>query len=1712
MAEPSLKGKLPGETYRPSRLRHEVQVESDGGEDVSEAGAVQAPDSQIMILETQLHHHHDNEANPCDPLSPSSAETLDRYGVKKSTEIAQAIKFPAKLFSKDAAFGGGSTVSLSVPSFSFGRPENANKKTPTKVDTPSAKPATECTTSVHLIEPAFNPVTCPPSSPLPTVADEPPELPSDAGDGPFVNNCARSPSGVLAAGTIIDENKTCKQRPDGSPDLPPSTQSAKSGSSTLTQVQTVQKQKRTNKGGTHKYRGLPWPPRPKPVVVEDSTPSPAHNDGLEERSRKLMASLPIGSEVHTSLDHGTTLESHEDGDRLDSKQIDQSFQNDSTPVSLPNTHEIGNVSSGGLRASRVVSNAVADDSITIATQPTLDYDRPSSAHARKQNRPRTLPVSQQNHAQNADAWQRHHVISYEDRVDDLDNAQTGDLRYTLPEPCSTPFTHADTQAKHLLPLEKSVLHTVADSNHYYRVGKAQRKQRTLDGSKHATSTTIPLHGGTFARDDFDQTLEGLREAHHAEKSRREHEVTTQNKHFEEVKALLQDQVRLYSVMAVEWKAKHDALHESTTQLRAKAKTNQKYVAGLQADHEKMQKSTIAFQDECREILQLRVAEMEREKAALQSELEITLQSLEKGQQTMKATIEQLYVHIITSESKRKHLADSLVKQVSMYEEEKTRRRELETNIFSSLQSVELQLSDHSNQLVRKLDNLQSSVDVVASDLTHDTGVEECLTVLQKLQQKPFDSGENLERMEQKLNSVHGDLGSKLDSLEKAVQMNTNPKRDVQDFIRQELQDLRNEILKFEGLAAETREVQASKTAADGELKAERRRADELSQQLGHARRVEDELKSRQAALESQLAEAAKSACKHSIESAAPELEILREKILVLESECRTAKTSVERTQQNIQKRDRKIEDYEVSVMMLKHECELLREEVKQERAKQKVRMRLPFCFRFSSTVTDYAVKPNMDSLRGEIQKTLQEDFARKESDYRNEAHRLVRERDDMKTLVDQHSDKINAAKMRCEQARKDGEDIKAELEAAHKAKTDLQAKYEALQSTIRDQPTREIADLEQELKQKSEELSAKFKEYCALETELAQSQSQQRDLRVELEGLQSEALRHSSLLDSMREEAGTALQKERVSSQATIQSAQNRTIVLEKEKEDLLAKLEQARLTEEVLRNSRGAVMTEKHSMQLQINELGTEKQELMSKMRGVDDEIALLRQQKQHLDSAFKDIEARLQRETAEHTKKLDFDRQKYEAVILGLQEEMKKLNQGAADAGGSRSRPLHSSAQEHLFSIGSHEISTGKGRKKANRGNNSVLNVFGMPGTLVQNTEQNPTNDGNAPTRRYSNNLFDEHAYESDFFEQLLDDQGLSVVDAAAENVDETQDIFSGILPFEEQFPHCEVLPETQNRMKSLDDSSSLSECLRSDEISHLGGESQPLHRASHVTTPIPHVHDHISAARPSSQERILETPIRPAQLSRSSFDGSQSSDRPRSQANTASRLMPPPGSKSSQFDQRKPSPVMPEPSSHVDQADGKSLPVPKTSHRDQSMAVQKHGHNSKRDERDNVQENSEDLQHTSTISGTSYSHKRRSTYKPGPSQKRHRTSSQSLSLESSIVSRTHVPQHAREKLIGSSATSDAQSISSKQSSMSSVSPAGKFSSRRSQPTSSELGRRSAYRLTPSKSRTPGRTSQTAALRFPATRSAPRTYSHHQTRSKTQDIERFDQEINGL
>jgi predicted transcriptional regulator len=536
---------------------------------------------------------------------------------------------------------------------------------------------------------------------------------------------------------------------------------------------------------------------------------------------------------------------------------------------------------------------------------------------------------------------------------------------------------------------------------------------------------------------------------------------------------------------------------------------------------------------------------------------------------------------------------------------------------------------------------------------------------------------------------------------------------------------------------------------------------------------------------------------------------------------------------------------------------------------------------------------------------------------------------------------MDAAKSKCEESKNAAKGLQSQLNEARKEKTEIEETLKTLQyaAQVECSNAAEMGKLKEQLRQKIEELREKIQEHTKLEREHAELQTSKRNLHVLFEQQQTEMSQHSARIDSLRQEIEAERSTEKEQSKNAIDLARSQTRTLEKEKSDLQAKLEHVRCSDSKLNEAHAALVAERDGLRSRNTELeAAEKASESKTTRAYEEKADAVRKFEQRLndlqrdqersDAALKEAEAKIQLQKTEHQKKIEFDRQKYESIVKTLTEELSKVRAQGTSLSKTQQQDLKPTSLQKPKLHSPQTVQTGKTRKKVSRENQTVLDVAGLSGTLVSASAQGTTRERNQGSDQ-SDNLFDE---DHDIFgsDKLDKDQGCSIIDPAAVLVEDAQDIGGVIPPFVEDTQEVGVVfppfvEETQdigvfppfvedtqdiggalvpfgniaNQLgQKPGDESSLSGPMTSDGLDQLEGDVRA------VCTPVPEKHHR---TQDSSREMIPETPIRHENAFLSGSYSSKSNGRPRSQANTASRLMPPPGTVSAHFDQPKLSPTV-------------------------------------------------------------------------------------------------------------------------------------------------------------------------------------------------------------
>jgi chromosome segregation ATPase len=148
----------------------------------------------------------------------------------------------------------------------------------------------------------------------------------------------------------------------------------------------------------------------------------------------------------------------------------------------------------------------------------------------------------------------------------------------------------------------------------------------------------------------------------------------------------------------------------------------------------------------------------------------------------------------------------------------------------------------------------------------------------------------------------------------SVESKIYPAETIQALIGTQLQELRSDILKFDEVSAEYRKSQDLNATLNDRLAAEREETQELNKKIDTLRDQEDELEQQKGRLECKLAELNGKIQDQDtgILGLQNGTEDLQRQLVSVEDDCSKAKAEIERLRKNIQKRDERIADYDVS--------------------------------------------------------------------------------------------------------------------------------------------------------------------------------------------------------------------------------------------------------------------------------------------------------------------------------------------------------------------------------------------------------------------------------------------------------------------------------------------------------------------------------------------------------------------------------------------------------------------------------------------------------------------------------------------------------------------------------------------------------------------------------------------------------------------------------
>ena len=390
----------------------------------------------------------------------------------------------------------------------------------------------------------------------------------------------------------------------------------------------------------------------------------------------------------------------------------------------------------------------------------------------------------------------------------------------------------------------------------------------------------------------------------------------------------------------------------------------------------------------------------------------------------------------------------------------------------------------------------------------------------------------------------------------------------------------------------------------------------------------------------------------------------------------------------------------------------------------------------------------------------------------------------------------------------------------------------------------EIVHLRERLEQTAEELHVKTQDFFDLERRNEDTIQKLTALQDSYDGLQAQFSQQQSMWKFMHQEADDQIVKLRQDAQSTLKSVQDQVVARQEENCELVSRLERARGNESKLKAEQKASLDEKHRLQQELAELRAAKTPDLSQLRSY--------------------AAARERQDKAE---------QRNERSSLGQHQ-------------GTQNQ-----AMEKLPSDPKQDLQVTKDRNKFIRQNPSVIEMSNaqdyqsessQPVLQVENSQpQDDELDTFTSLFEGRTEIEDLLDNEPDIVPESQDVQGTSLV-RHPDSASGTRDI--AILSMSQHVVK-EGLGCTSRREQKPQDSSSVDfSSIASEDLMQMLKETRPISPAMLCG------YERNYPKRGRSQKTVSEEVAQSDNNSVSEPRSSQSYDRPRSQANTASRMMPP------------------------------------------------------------------------------------------------------------------------------------------------------------------------------------------------------------------------------
>ncbi|KAF9729583.1 hypothetical protein PMIN01_12447 [Paraphaeosphaeria minitans] len=1099
--------------------------------------------------------------------------------------------------------------------------------------------------------------------------------------------------------------------------------------------------------------------------------------------------------------------------------------------------------------------------------------------------------------------------------------------------------------------QQSVLRAKSSRGSSSRISKPRNKKRSNGPTASTASKNLGDGAANSSSLENEVILNMMAMCLRAGDSKARNIVDTKEKAHETAIASLHETIVQQNCLIQNLQSQNDSfrarvqkISESTTQL-------QKYVKGMEGDYARLKSQNDIHRNKSDKLVKGAVHELEQERLVLQHDLLQTLEVLNNSQRHMKNVMNDCFTQLAVSESKHQSVSEELHKVSAAYDAQKKKCSDLEEQILPMVQGIQNSLEENHRAMLEKAGNIQGSLNNGSAERERDIRVEECLDVIRSLRPVPVLTVNDIRKTEEMLQSMQESIGSNMGNIVQSMETIQDPTEGIQSYIRSQLGTLRADVLKYEEALQNCRKAEQSNDSLHQQLETLEEKCSKLEESLRSSQKDEKQVRAQYSHLKSELETWMDKACNHNTDptQAEQETQNLRTQVESAKEDSREAQTELGRLQQRFTDQAKELATTKVTLKEKEtayhEEIHKLRQESNGQNdrlgelrtGKNKLADDLNHMGSKMSEMTSEVEKlrESDSQMRKELQKarSIAKEASSAVSELTAMRAQTVKKSKEAQAAIDEatslssqlsslekHMEKASAAHLSKEE---DLKSVKADNTRLIDKITSLAREKELLKNRI-DEQTATVSTLKNEInaaniiqEENSRSLQqlrigadAKLKEKDQLKTQISADRSRLDKLETELDARDDA---HRKDMDALKE-------------------LQRRIDCLQEENQALSARLERSRANEVKLSEAQAAYSTEKGDMQLELVKSHTllegkerelqlalteaiERSKLISEQhseesdelkRRINQAEAGMRAAEKAAEHKTRELEAH-KRTTLEKFEKLVQEARRPEKFREHASHEQPSTNIVVKDprlhksesvqAGGSQPHCPRSTTEVVVRNDDLLDSTVTKVRKKPIRLNTTVGKAEGM------------SHSHSARLPRASNAKNDhphgheEGGYQSSFINaqatdelgayEMLDENGVSFIELAAEEYQGSQRTLTCSV---DAFDHSMRAMTNSGKADSI--SSALSEALSSDELIDMG----PLEQGTLQLSP-GNDHRHQEVGKILRDNRPGEET--PRRLSHNSLHGASSfsQDRPKSQANTGSRMLAPTDSTASSTRNRRP-----------------------------------------------------------------------------------------------------------------------------------------------------------------------------------------------------------------